>query len=80
MVFADLLGKPVVVGHGPRLHVLGRVLVHHGTAPVVFAFVPGVSDVDDVVTGHSQRLWLIVRLYVEINSHIEGVRTHEAGR
>lgn len=56
------------------------MLVHHRTAPVVFPVVPGVGDVDDVVTGHTQRLRLVVRLYVEINSHIEGVRTHETGR
>lgn len=77
--FTDLLGKPVVVGHGPRLQGLGRLLVHQRTAPVVFPIVPGVRDVDDVVTGHTQRWWLTVRLYVEINPHIEGVRTHKAG-
>lgn len=79
-VLADLLGKPVVVGHGPRLQGLGRVLVHHRTAPVVLPIVPGVGDVDDGVTGHTQRLRLIVRLYVEIDPHVEGVRTQGTGR
>lgn len=76
--FADL-GKPIIVGHGPCLQGLGCVLVHQRAPPVVFSFVPGVGDVDDVVTGHTQRWWLTVRLYVEINPHIEGVRTHETG-
>lgn len=51
--FSANLGKPIIVGHGPCLQGLGCVLVHQRATPVVFSFVPGVSDVDDVVTGHT---------------------------
>lgn len=73
------LGKPVVVGHGSRLQGLGCVPVHQGTAPVVLPVVPRVGHVDDVVTGHAERRRVAVRLHVEVNAHVEGVCTLEAG-
>lgn len=75
-----LLGKPVVIGHGPCLQGLGCVWVHQGTAPVVFPIVPCVGDMYNVITGHTQTRWVTMRLYVEIDTHIEGVSTHESRR
>lgn len=73
------MGKPVVVGHGPCLQGLGCVLVHQGTAPVVFPIVPCVSDMNYVIARHTKRRRVTVRLNVEIDTHIEGVSTHEIG-
>lgn len=72
-----VLGKPVVVWHGPCLQGLGSVSVHQGTAPVVFPVVPCVSYVYNVITGHTQRRRVTAWLDVEIDTHIEGVSTRE---
>lgn len=72
-----LLGKPVVVGHRSCLQGLCCLLVHQRTMPVISPIVPCVCDMHNVITGHTQRWRVTVRLYVEINTHIEGVSTHK---
>lgn len=76
----DLLGWPVVVGHGSRLQGLSCVPVHQGTAPVVFTGVPCVGDVNDVVAGQAEWRRVTQGLHVEIDAHVEGVGAHKVGR
>lgn len=71
---------PVVVGHSPCLQGLGCVWVHQRTAPVVFSIVPCVCDMNNVVTGHTQRRRVTMRLNIEIDTNIEGVSTHKSRR
>ena len=67
------LGVPVVVGHGPCLQGLGCAWIHQGTVPIILLIVSCVSDVYDIITGHTQRRRVPVRLHVEIDPYVEGV-------
>ena len=77
IVKKGLINVPVVVGHGSCLQGLGCEWVHQGTAPLVFSIVPCVCDVNNVITGHTKRRRVTVRLHVEIDTHIEGVSTRK---
>lgn len=71
---------PVVVGHGSSLQRRPRVFVHANAAPLIFAVITCVGDVQHIVTANPETRRVAVGTEVKVHTHIERVGAGEGWR
>lgn len=71
---------PVVVGNSSSLQRRPRVFVHAKAAPLIFAVISRVGDMQHVITADLQTRRVTMVTEVKVHAHVEGVSAGEGWR